>query len=273
MITGKKAVIIGFAFLISLAGAVFVCKKQNGDSWQSASNKTAIANPAATDAAKNDLSASTTAPSLPENATVQDYVAYFKKTGADLNNSDNDLLISRDKINTDFFKELDKKCPYYEPDGASYRDCLDKLVATQDKSIDAIFADINSDVKIILAEYKAADKETSHPTLKQMADMEYSGTSADFLEQMAELKRTWRPYRDALCRAEYSINGFGSDYTGMVATCMLYETDKTSRKVLSLRYDWIGSQVADYINNANLQPKTEAFKALIEKEKTILSGN
>ena len=87
MITDKKTIIIGFALLLVLAGAVFVCEKQNGESRQPATNKTAIANQAANEPAKNDLSVPITTPLLPEDATVQDYVDYFKKTGADLNNN------------------------------------------------------------------------------------------------------------------------------------------------------------------------------------------
>jgi hypothetical protein len=168
-----------------------------------------------------------------------------------------DELLSQDKSNADYIKDIDKECPYYKPDGATYRECLENLLVRQDKITNAIFADIKNDLKIVINEQQESD-----PGFESLAN--------DFMEYLGKLSKSWQPHIESLCRSKYAINGFGSNYAGMVNTCQLYQASILNDELLSMRYDWIGSIVEHYVTD-NLQPKTEAFKLLIEKEKPLIN--
>lgn len=256
----KRKIFIGSIIILAFGGIVYIGGGVPQSQHRLADVKNMLADATTTEPAKTE-------PQECTNDLSPDNLDCIKNK---LQNSTVDDLLSRDEINTAFIKEINKECSYYEPDGVTYRKCLDDLLARRYKGVDAMIADINRDIKIIVVEHTEADKTA--PRMDRMFNSEYETTSGYFVDYLTELKKTWRPYSEALCNSQFAINSFGADHVGMVNTCLLYETDKVSRKLMWLRYDWIGSEAAHY-TSSNLQPKTEAFKQLVEKENAILSGN
>lgn len=181
-----------------------------------------------------------------------------------LHTSGTDLMLSKVQgIPTyeDFLKDLEKICPYYKPDGVSYRECLYNLLAKKDERVNAISDDLVKDIQVVIAEKKTNPDEMNF-------DSAYFGEQ-HFLESFAELRKSWRPYRDGLCEADYATSFAGSNTSGFIMTCKLYETEKYLTKLVLYRYDWVAVMVQKYLDD-NTQPRTEAFMALVEKERKLL---
>jgi len=154
---------------------------------------------------------------------------------------------------TDFLNDLEKTCPYYEPSGVSYRDCLYDLLQKRERVVNITLNDLENDIQTVIAEI-GMDADHS------------SQAENDFLVSLATLRKSWKPYRDALCETDLSVAWGGSNQSGMVMSCKLYETDKYLTRSIKYHYDWVGSRVDRYTEQG-MVPKTEAFKELIEKEK------
>lgn len=181
-----------------------------------------------------------------------------------LHASGTDLMLSKEQnlpTYENYLADLEKTCPYYEPDGASYRECLYNLLAKRDERTNAISDDLVKDIQVIVAEKKMNPDEMDF-------DSAYFGEQY-FLESFAELRKSWRSYRDGLCEADYATSFSGSNTSGFIMTCKLYEIEKYVIRLIGYRYNWVGSWVQYYLDD-NIQPRTSAFKALIERERQYL---
>ena len=59
----------------------------------------------------------------------------------------------------DFLIRLEKTCPYYEPDGMSYRNCLHTLLEKKDKQVISVSDDLVKDIQIVISEKKTNPDE------------------------------------------------------------------------------------------------------------------
>lgn len=181
-----------------------------------------------------------------------------------LHSSGTDLMLSKEQnlpAYENYLKDLEKTCPYYEPNGVSYRDCLYNLLEKRDKRTDIISNDLVKDIQIVISEKKTNTGEIDF-------DSAYFGEQY-FLESFAELQKSWKSYRDALCEADYATSFAGSNTVGFIMTCKLYETEKYVVRLIGYRYNWVGSWVQYYLDD-NIQPRTSEFKTLIERERQFL---
>ncbi len=109
----------------------------------------------------------------------------------------------------DFLKNLDKICPYYIPSGIEYRDCLANLLVKKEKVAEDLYNEI-----LTIAQGVSEVPET---------DMQIAQRK-DFIKSFKELHTAWKPYRDALCATQLSVAYGGSNQSGMVNTCKIYQT-------------------------------------------------
>ena len=175
-----------------------------------------------------------------------------------------DLMLSKEQnlpTYENYLADLEKTCPYYEPDGVSYRDCLYNLLEERDKRAGTISDNLVKDIQIVISEKKTNTGEIDF-------DSAYFGEQY-FLESFTELQKSWKSYRDALCEADYATSFSGSNTSGFITTCKLYETEKYIVRLIGYRYNWVGSWVQYYLDD-NIQPRTSEFKALIERERQFL---
>lgn len=169
----------------------------------------------------------------------------------------NDMVSSKDGVDyKEFFDEIEKQCPYYQSDGATYRACLFDLFAEYEKAADSIAADLIKDTNIVIAEIETNPKE-------------YPPAHRDFLNRFIALNKMWRSYRDALCLTNHAINWSGSNYDGILTLCKLYETYKYINFMLDRREEWVEYWVSSYSEN-NTKINTKEFKELIEGRREIL---
>lgn len=120
----------------------------------------------------------------------------------------------------DFLTDLEKDCPYYEPSGVQYRECLVNLLAQREREVGEYQADLISDIQA-----------STNP--------EFITARKTFVTHLEELERTWKPYRDQLCIATFDSMWGGSNQGGAMNTCRLYETERYYRLLQNLRSEWI----------------------------------
>lgn len=153
-----------------------------------------------------------------------------KTSSNDIANADNLQVISNNMLLNNenhlpdyksFLNDLDKICPYYQSSGAIYRDCLANLLGQREKEDDQIVQDLQKSINLAIAK---------HPGSTQ--------SEQDFLAQLANLQKTWKPYRDALCKAELAIAWGGSNQSGLITTCQLYQTEIYRQRLTNLKSSW-----------------------------------
>ena len=153
----------------------------------------------------------------------------------------NNLMVRSDTVvptYKDFLNDdLQKVCPFYEPSGVAYRDCLVTLLENREKAVDQTYVDIVGDLRIIHEKDVA-----SFPT---DGDLQWPARQS-FLENLAILYKTWKPYRDALCITENSDAWGGSGQSGFINECRLYQTALFEAQLLDWRHDWIGGDINNY---------------------------
>lgn len=180
-----------------------------------------------------------------------------------LRTSGTDFVLSKESdfpTYEDFLKDLEKTCPYYEPDGVSYRECLYNLLEEKDKKAISVSSDLVKDVGIVISEKKMNPDGIDFDTA-------YFGEQY-FLASFAELRKSWGSYRDGLCEADHATSFAGSNTSGFVMTCKLYETEKYILKLIGYRYSWVHTAVQYYFDNG-IHPQTSEFRALTEKERNF----
>ena len=120
----------------------------------------------------------------------------------------------------DFLKGLERDCPYYEPNGVRYRECLVTLLEKRDQEVDKYQADLIRDIQAI-------------------TDSEFQTARHTFVTHLEELGNMWKPYRDQLCITTFDSMWGGSNQAGAMNTCRLYETERYMQLLKKLRTEWI----------------------------------
>lgn len=131
----------------------------------------------------------------------------------------NRLSADIDLSYNNFLKTLENDCPYYEPNGARYRECLANLLAKRDKEVSDYLGRFILDLQ--------ADTDTEFLTARQT-----------FVVDLAQLSSTWLTYRDQLCTVQADAYWGGSDQGGELNRCRLYETERFHRLLQNLRSEW-----------------------------------
>lgn len=182
---------------------------------------------------------------------------FSKKFIDKMQENDFELLLSREADvpeYKDWLFHLGMDCPYYTPDGNSYRECLFALLTEYEEAVESKYNDLVQDTRIVIDELKAQD------------DM-WNAQNAFFTE-LSGLHKVWKPYRDSLCSTELAITWAGSNSEGMINICKLYQTYVYIGRLDNFRHDWVTSYVEQSVGD-NIQPKTEAFKKLMEATKNV----
>lgn len=120
----------------------------------------------------------------------------------------------------DFLQDLEQHCPYYEPNGAQYRECLVNLLTMREQELDEYQVDLIRDIQTI-------------------TDSEFQTARQTFVSHLEELGQMWKPYRDQLCIAHADSLWGGSDQGGEFNRCRLYETERYQHLLGNLRNEWI----------------------------------
>ncbi|HEY9583835.1 MAG TPA: hypothetical protein VJI66_02635 [Candidatus Paceibacterota bacterium] len=157
----------------------------------------------------------------------------------------------------DFLNDLQEICPFYKPNAITYRDCLVSRLKDREKLIKKIYEDMVINVKIINDEMVSADN----------AD-EITEPRQDFINNLTILYQSWKSYRNALCGTELSKTWGGSNQSGYINVCKLYQSEIFMIRLLDYRYEWVGSFI-QYQIEKNLTPKTEKFKDLMRPESIL----
>ncbi len=176
-------------------------------------------------------------------------------TTTDMFTTDKDILEETDAFlptYEDFLNDLQKTCPYYQPNGVEYRDCIAGLLSKDEKMADDYSNELVKDEQIIIDEYKAEGRITTAP-------------EESFLASLRDLQRTWKPYRDALCLTELSVSLEGSNYSGLANTCKLHETALYYGRLQDFWHVWIDEPVQVQYKATDAPIKTKAFEALTHR--------
>ena len=123
---------------------------------------------------------------------------------------------------TEFRKDLEEECPYYEPNGAAYRECLADLLTKLQQEVFMYQLDLNRSLSNDTREEFATARET-------------------FIQDLRLLGDSWAVYREQLCKAVADGYWGGSDQGGELNRCRLYETEKYRRLLVDFRETWVGS--------------------------------
>ncbi len=169
--------------------------------------------------------------------------------------SDSAVPTYKDFLNND----LQKVCPFYKPDGITYRDCLGNLLADREKAVEQMYSDLVRDTQIVSNEAMAEGPIGGGLVAR---------TNEYFLTNLAMLEKTWKPYRDALCSAELSDTYSGSNQYGYLTTCQIYETTAYETRLIGFRYEYVG-QAVEWRIQQNVTPKLETFKELMSRESNL----
>ncbi len=176
-------------------------------------------------------------------------------TKMDMFTTDKDILEETDAFlptYEEFLTDLQKTCPYYEPNGVEYRDCIAGLLSKSEKTVTDYSNELAKDEQIIIDEYKAEGRITTLP-------------EESFLASLRDLQRTWKPYRDALCLTELSVSIEGTNYSGMTNTCKLHETMLYYGRLQDFWHVWIDEPVQVQYKATGAPIKTKAFEALTHR--------
>ncbi|OGG72841.1 hypothetical protein A3A38_02635 [Candidatus Kaiserbacteria bacterium RIFCSPLOWO2_01_FULL_53_17] len=120
----------------------------------------------------------------------------------------------------DFLKDLEQDCPYYEPNGLRYRECLLTLLEKREQEIDEYQVNLIHD-------------------LQANTDPQFLTARQTFISHLEELGGMWKPYRDTLCMTQADKNWGGSNQGGFFNTCRLYETTKHQILLANFRDEWV----------------------------------
>ena len=120
----------------------------------------------------------------------------------------------------DFLQSLEQDCPYYEPNGFRYRECLLTLLEKREQEIDEYQVNLIHD-------------------LQANTDPQFLTARQTFITHLEELGSMWKPYRDTLCMTQADKNWGGSNQGGFFNTCRLYETEKYRLLLQNFRDEWV----------------------------------
>lgn len=132
----------------------------------------------------------------------------------------NQLAVDIDLSYNNFLKGLENDCPYYEPSGVAYRECLVDLLAKRDK-----------EVSEYLGRFVTGLQADTSP--------EFLIARQTVIADLAQLSNTWLTYRDQLCTVQADVYWGGSDQGGELNRCRLYETGRFHRLLQNLRTEWV----------------------------------
>lgn len=131
----------------------------------------------------------------------------------------NRLSADIDLSYNDFLKILENDCPYYEPSGVAYRNCLVDLLAKRDKEVSEYLGHFALDLQ--------ADTSPEFLTARQTV-----------IADLGKFSDTWLSYRNQLCTVQADAYWGGSDQGGELNRCRLYETERFYRLLQNLRSEW-----------------------------------
>ncbi len=120
----------------------------------------------------------------------------------------------------DFLDNLEQHCPYYEPNGVQYRECLFNLLTQREQEADRYQADLIRNIQAI-------------------TDPEFLTARQTFVSHLRELGSMWKPYRDQLCLTPFDSMWGGSNQGGANNTCRLYETARYLQLLQKLEAEWL----------------------------------
>lgn len=118
-----------------------------------------------------------------------------------------------------FRGDTDTRCPYYEPDGYGYRDCLDKLLAEQE---DAITSEFN----LVLKELRETRNENNEIEINYV------------IETLIKYGETWNSFRNSKCEFDSIATIFGTAHSIQVTRCMIGEIQAVSRNLDEINMDY-----------------------------------
>lgn len=101
---------------------------------------------------------------------------------------------------------LDKDCPYYQPGGFQYRECLATLLKKKDKTAESLYLDW----------------------------VKEAGANNNLIMAISRLHKSWKEYRDSLCDMEIADTKGGSNESGFLNTCKLYQTEIYTKRLIWL---------------------------------------
>ena len=147
---------------------------------------------------------------------------YYTKVENSLWVEDKQMLLATnsDPAYGAFLNQLQKECPYYEPNGARYRGCLTNLLLERGNEVNEYYDNLIAD-------------------LRANVDPEFLTARETFTDHLAKLNRTWLTYRDQFCMAQADQYWGGSNQGGFYNTCRLYETEKYRLLLEGFREEWI----------------------------------
>ena len=119
-----------------------------------------------------------------------------------------------------FHKDLEKDCPYYEPNGFRYRECLSKLFGQRSKELADTYGQLYTD-------------------LNSITDPEHLTARDTFKKDLVKLSFEWLTYSDYVCKAQADKYWGGSDQGGEFNRCRLYEIEKFRQQLEQFREDWL----------------------------------
>jgi len=155
-----------------------------------------------------------------------------------------------------FLDQLQQTCPYYQPSGVQYRDCIAEQLVQNDKMVGDYAAGIISDLGIFAAELKA---EAGSGDASQEA----------LIAHLTALEGSWRPYRDSLCSVELDITYGGNDQSALTDTCELYQDALYYGRLQSWQHEWLDEPIQVNYKAVDTPIKTRAFRELIYRTGVI----
>ena len=105
-----------------------------------------------------------------------------------------------------------EKCPVYEPDGNSWKNCLYDLLLEKEAEVKTILGHINTELP------KTIERLTKRKEMTQA--FEYIPGI------LKEFNISWFDYRNKFCELDYEAYAAGTATQGYIKECEVYETQK-----------------------------------------------
>lgn len=141
--------------------------------------------------------------------------------------SHNTNMLDQDKSDT-VTVNIQEKCPYYKPDGFTYRECLNDLLIGKNKLIQDEYDSLIKDIQIMI------DKEA-----QEYGEDAYNAPRGAFLLNLNTYNQEWNNYTKIACELDTTINWGGSDRSGIYTICEIEQTHIYLNKLKELREEWI----------------------------------
>ena len=153
----------------------------------------------------------------------------------------------------DSLAQIQQTCPYHQPSGIAYRDCIAGLLTKDDQMVSEYATGLIADLNTYIAELNAEHSITGWDSQTAL------------VANLSQLQASFKPYRDALCATELDITYGGNDQSVLTNTCKLYQDALYYGRLQYWRNEWVDQPIQVNYEATGALIKTTAFQELVKR--------